>query len=507
MRRREQRRERLHHRVGIRWRLFVSLAIFTVAILVGLWVFQIRLLGYFYEREKVDELQDITDDLAAYVTETDLDERVDSYSFDKHICIRVFRLKSENEGLVAEKIADCDVSDNCMIHHLSEDLLSELYDKAKQNGGSYDERMELSLGDKSGEEGFYVPGMRPRVKTVNAIHVEILRVDEQDYLVLLDSELTPLDATIKTLQVQFSWIALFLLLGVLLLTFFLSHIIASPLTAITAKAGKLAEGNYEADFEGRGYREARELAEALNFAAREIGATDRLQKELIANISHDLRTPLTMIRGYGEMLRDIPGENTPENVQVIIDEANRLSELVSDLMDLSKLQAGTQKPTPTRFDLTEVVRDAMQRYEALVRHDGYRIELALAGEAPVLADRTMILQVIYNLINNAVNYTGEGRRVRVTETVSEGRVRLSVADDGEGIPPDKIGEIWDRYYRVDRIHKRAVMGTGLGLSIVKSVLEAHHASYGVDSAVGVGSVFWFELPLAESPCDGEKSSS
>ena len=195
------------------------------------------------------------------------------------------------------------------------------------------------------------------------------------------------------------------------------------------------------------------------------------------------------------MMRDIPGENSPENVQAVIDEATRLSELVSDLMDLSKLRAGTVKPVLSVFDLTATVRDTMRRYDTLIRHQGYRIEYHAEGEAPILADRTMILQVIYNLINNAVNYTGESRRVVVTQVVKDGKVRLCVADDGEGIPPENIPEIWDRYYRVDRVHKRAVMGTGLGLSIVKSVLEAHGATYGVDSAVDVGSVFWFELPL------------
>ena len=150
---------------------------------------------------------------------------------------------------------------------------------------------------------------------------------------------------------------------------------------------------------------------------------------------------------------------------------------------------------PTVFDMTELVRNTMQRYETLIRHEGYHIEFHEAGEAYIRADRTMLLQVIYNLINNAVNYTGEGKRVAVTQTIGEGHVRLSVSDDGEGIPPEQIKDIWDRYYRVDKVHKRSVMGTGLGLSIVKGVLEAHGAVYGVDSAVGVGSVFWFELPL------------
>ena len=306
-----------------------------------------------------------------------------------------------------------------------------------------------------------------------------------------------MSATVKTLQVQFIWTAIFLLVGAIVFAFILSKVIASPLAEITGKARRLAVGNFEADFEGHGYREIRELADTLNFAAREIGATDHLQKELIANISHDLRTPLTMIKGYSEIMRDLPGENNAENAQVIIDETTRLSELVSDLLDLSKLQAGTKKLEREVFDLTVLTQETMLRYDALIRHNGYRILFISDGEAKVSADRSMILQVIYNLINNAVNYTGESLRVRVRIKLFEDRVRLSVADDGEGIAADQLDNIWDRYYRVDKVHNRAVIGSGLGLSIVKGVLEAHGAQYGVESTVGVGSKFWFELPLVK----------
>ena len=145
-------------------------------------------------------------------------------------------------------------------------------------------------------------------------------------------------------------------------------------------------------------------------------------------------------------------------------------------MDLSKLQAGTLKPREEVFDLTGTLQNALARYDTLIRHKGYHIESEIQeGEVCVRADRTMILQVLYNLVGNAVNYTGEQKRVRVVQSVHSGVVRISVADDGEGIPPEQIGEIWDRYYRVDREHRRAVMGTGLGLSIVKSVMEAHKA--------------------------------
>ncbi|MBO5355829.1 MAG: HAMP domain-containing histidine kinase [Clostridia bacterium] len=486
-------------RLGVRPRLFLALAALTLLSVIVLWVFQIRLLGYFYEREKFSEIQELANNLSTLIGDEEFASQVQTNAEGHGACICVYRIEHdpvEGEKRTAVSVANAEGNNDCMIHHMPGDQLSKIYDLVRENGGVYDRRLELHKDFDSNDEAFRVPGFHSRGTSINAIHARLLMVDNDEYLMILDTQLTPVDAVVKTLEVQFSWIMMALLIAAFLVAFLTSRMIARPLTDITEKAKGLARGNYSPDFSGKGYREVQELADALNFAAAEIGATDRLQKELIANISHDLRTPLTMIKGYSEMMRDIPGENSPENVQAIIDETTRLTELVNDLMDLSKLQSGMQNPTPTVFDLTATVRDTMHRYETLIHHQGYRIEfLHFEGEATVKADRTMILQVIYNLINNAVNYAGESKRVTVTQTVQEGRVRLSIADDGEGIPPDKIPEIWDRYYRVDKVHNRSVIGTGLGLSIVKSILEAHNAFYGVESAVGVGSVFWFELPL------------
>ena len=238
----------------------------------------------------------------------------------------------------------------------------------------------------------------------------------------------------------------------------------------------------------------------LNYAAKELSKNDNLQKELIANISHDLRTPLTMIKGYSEMMRDIPEENTPENIQAIIDEAERLSGLVNDLLDLSRVESGTKEFSTVPFDLTDAVTEVVNRYEKMNSAKGYNIEFEYQGEAMVKADKSMILQVIYNLTNNAINYCGDDLYVGIRQEIltdKNGRrvARISVIDHGEGIDPDKLPLIWDRYYKVDSAHRRAVVGTGLGLSIVKKILTRHNASYGVESKPGEGSTFWFELPI------------
>ena len=209
-----------------------------------------------------------------------------------------------------------------------------------------------------------------------------------------------------------------------------------------------------------------------------------------------------MIRGYSEIMRDIPGENTPENIQAIIDETTRLSELVNDMLDLSKIESGSGKHEAERFDITSAVSEVICRYDKMTAVRSYDIRFEYDENVKIFANRGMILQVVYNLINNAINYGGADKFVGVKQIVTtddsgNSFVKISVTDHGEGIEKEKLPLIWDRYYKVDSVHKRATVGTGLGLSIVKKVLEKHGAAYGVDSTVGEGSVFWFELPVSK----------
>ena len=318
--------------------------------------------------------------------------------------------------------------------------------------------------------------------SISTINVSIYKNSlGEEYILVLNSELEPLNATVITLERQYGWIAGILVFGALILAVIIARTVCSPLEKMGKSAKKLARGDYSADF-GRGnYREAQELADALRYASCELKKNDNLQRELVANISHDLRTPLTLIKGYGEVMIDIPDENTPENIRIIIDETERLTSLVNDMLDLSKIQAGTRKPECDVFNLTETVREVMTRYGKLTEKDGYNISFNAEGDVYVCADKTMMLQVVYNLVNNAINYTGENKTVVVSQTVNGDRVEISVSDTGRGIAPEDLPQIWDRYYKVDKIHKRAQIGTGLGLSIVKGILEAHSTSFGVES--------------------------
>ena len=504
--------EPMRPRVGISAKLFGFLTLFTFFILSVVWVFQIGLLNYFYRETKYKELEmaDYAVLSALNGSPAELNDTMEEFGEKYDVCSRVFRV----EGDRVFQIASVDVSGDCMIHHMSEQFLTFLYNKAVANNGVYTYRVspeDVTEAKTSGDrESIKNPlWQRATVNSVNTIHIRVTQNREgREFIILLNSELMPISSMVETLETQFWMIAVILLLGALVLAVLISRNISRPIQKMNYAAKRLAKGEYDADFEVTGYREVMELSESLTYASEELSKNDKLQKELIANISHDLRTPLTMIKGYSEVMRDLPGENTPENVQVIIDETQRLSDLVNDLMDLSKLQAGTRKMNLTPFNLTEVVQDVMSRYEKLTQKDGYTVAFSYDTRVDVLADQTMILQVVYNLINNAINYTGDDKLVSVTQKVIEetGRVRISVTDSGAGIPADQIPLIWDRYYKIDKVHRRAMVGTGLGLSIVKHILEQHNTTYGVESKLGVGSTFWFELNILRNHTDHDMKS-
>lgn len=310
---------------------------------------------------------------------------------------------------------------------------------------------------------------------------------------------------------NFGWMSLvtgaFSLVLAFIASGFVALLITKPVTEVTERAKELARGNYSLNFRKNYFcTEMTELSEALEGARSEISKADDVQKELIANVSHDFKTPLTMIKAYASMIREISGEDKQKrdsHAQVIIDESDRLAALVGDLLDLSRLRAGLSESVSSVFNLSEEVYRVAGRFDYLAETDGYQLEVLVEEDIYTLACRERIEQVLYNLIGNAVNYTGEDKRVRVKLYRKEEGARFEVIDSGKGIPPEEVNTIWDRYYRSSGTHKRPVKGTGLGLSIVKSILLAQGCPFGVISEVGKGSCFWVEFP----PPEGESGES
>jgi signal transduction histidine kinase len=365
--------------------------------------------------------------------------------------------------------------------------ISRLYRMTLENGGEYFERPFQSDSPPKGGP------FRPQA----LYHCKLIERPSDDVFIILTALISPVDATVGTLRIELYFVTGFMLLFSMLLALLIARRIAKPIVSISESAKTLAAGRYDVLFDARGYREIRELSDTLNVAAKELSAVDGLRRELVSNISHDLRTPLTLIAGYAEAMRDLPGENTPENAQIIVDEAKRLNRFVGDVLDLSKLQSGGRKLKPTRYNLTKSLREIVLRLSELTKAGGYTILFEADADAHVLADESHISQAVYNLLANAVSFTGEDKTVTLRQVTEPDAVTVEVADTGKGVAPEELAHIWERYYRSEKKHRRAEIGSGIGLSIVKSIMELHGGVYGVKSEPGKGSVFWIGLKRQE----------
>lgn len=314
--------------------------------------------------------------------------------------------------------------------------------------------------------------------------------------VFIYSPLEDLDGANIVLKSQVIYITLIVIVLACFISYFLSIKITNPIVKITKKAKEFGEGNYNIHFDASDVLEIDELANTLNHVGQDLSRIDELRRDLLANVSHDLKTPLTMIRAYAEMVRDISYKDKvkmDKDLNVIIEETVRLNMLVNDILDLSKMQANADQLNITKFDLSEAVLEVMKRYDILKTTEDYKFILEIPEKAMIKADRQKIIQVIYNLVNNAINYTGEDKTVYVRIVASKKEYLVEVQDTGKGIKKDEIPYIWDKYYKKDKKHQRNVVSTGIGLSIVKEILTKHKFDYGVKSTTGKGSTFYFKI--------------
>lgn len=486
---------------SLKLKLFAYIAFFSIVMVFVIWLFQIVLLDFFYKQTKVDELHSLSDTIVENIDNQDLTALVTEIAGRNGICAKVIGINGGME-------INVDTVPNCVLHRMNETELSGLYTAAENSGGSVLEVFKTSprrfLNIKEPDGSSSIVAQNQEAQEENIIYTKLITEnDGNNYILMLNTVVSPVNATVQTLRSQLFYISVIFLVLALFLALILSKRISDPIVRINEGAKRLGKGEMNIHFDGVGYKEITELSETLNYASEELSKVENLRRELIANISHDLRTPLTMITGYAEVMRDLPGENTPENLQVIIDEANRLTTLVNDVLDISKLQSGVQTIKRERFNLTACIRQILTRYSKLVEQEGYQILFIADEDLYVEGDVVKLTQVIYNLINNAINYAGEDRIVTVRqEKVEDRQIKIEIVDHGEGISEEMRPYVWDRYYKGDKTHKRASIGTGLGLSIVKNILELHHLEYGVDSIPGEGSDFWFIIP--ESPEAEEK---
>lgn len=451
-------------------KIWFYLTIFSVSILSILWFFQVIFLNTYYTWVKINDISSIASKVKEGYQSNNYEELMDILAYNQDVCIDIVR--SDNEEYYSSGL-----NRKCISTVEAKNLYNKYVKEFMNNHmitGSY------KITDNRFENKVLVTGIKL----------------EDNYYAFISTTLEPLTSTTKILISQLIYVTILVLCLSFLIAYFVSKKISGPMIEINKKAKRMSKGDYQFSFKtDSNISEIVELTTTLDEAKDELEKTDDLRRELLANVSHDLKTPLTMIKAYAEMVRDITykdKEKRESNLNTIIEETDRLTLLVNDILDLSKLGSVVEIKCED-FDLNQMIRTIMKRFECFED-----IKFIYENEKTLMvhADIKKMEQVIYNLVGNAINYVGKDKKVMIQIIENKSTYTVEVIDHGKGIKKEELDKIWDKYYKIDKTHQRNQVGTGIGLSIVKEILKNHNFNYGVKSELKKGTTFYFEIKKA-----------
>ena len=416
---------------NLRTKIWMYLIIFSASILLFLWLFQIIFLKTYYKEFRLNKLENSVKKVLNSFHDSNYEDLLDDISLEDEICIEV-------------------VNNNMTKY------LSVIYNKGCMGA-------ETSIENSYYKKDFINSNLSKKVYTLinprfkNKTIIYGIKLDDSNYA-FVSASLEPIDTTITVLKNQFIYVTMLVIILSLIVSYFVSRKISSGVIKINKEAKKLSKGNFDVKFDtDQPILELSELAETLEYTKDELSKTENLRRELLANVSHDLKTPLTMIKAYAEMVRDVTYKDDTKrtkDLNIIIEETDRLNVLVNDILELSKIQSGTQKLTIEQFDLEKFVKNIIKRYDIMSENKKYKFKVSINKNIIVSADRKRIEQVMYNLINNAINYTGDDKKIIINALELENTVRIEVKDTGKGIDKEELENIWDKYYKIDKTHSR-----------------------------------------------------
>ena len=466
-----------NNKINLKWKVILYFILFSLIIYLVFWFFQVVMINFFFRNMKINNAEEALERLVIETETTrDFNIMIDYPSFEK---LTEYLNDKECDGWVFFKQPhdkELNVWFSSTGNQINEEEIISYWN-------TYETRREFVVG-RNNESNNYVIGRF--VDKPNNVSV----------MIIIESKLVPFESTVKVLSNQFIVISGFIIILAIIFSALMCNRIVKPITSLTKSAKQFAKGKYDTKFSGYGYDEIDELSNALNYASSELSKLDLYQKELMANVSHDLRTPLTLITGYGEMLIDYPAERTEENLKIIVDEGKRLAGLVNDILVLTNIETNSIDLEKEVYNITASIRDIVYRQEKLIENLDIKIVFEYDQDVYVKADCDQFAKVIYNFLSNAINYVGDDKLVIVKQKITDKFVTISVIDHGVGIAPDEVDNIWYRYYKA-KTHKRASVGSGLGLAIVRSILDKHGFEYGVKSEINEGSEFWVKIPKSD----------
>ena len=465
------------------WQAF---AIFTIGILVALFLLQNMALKDLYYQQETERIEAMGERLAEQWRHVRFSQPVSIRFYEDEIPVRIFNMAGASQSTDVLDLFDPDPLEAVRFIKKYEASGKPVYTNIEREG--------------SPESGFLIYG----TKLLNEANP-----DSSLYLYIIDP-IGPLDSVRLILKNQLLTMSILTIVLSLLLSYFIAYRIAKPMVDLTRQAQKLGAGDYSVHFQNDDVKEIHQLAESLNAATAELAKIDETKTNLLASVSHDLRTPLTMIKAYSEMIRDLSGDDPKrrqEHIGVILQETDWMSDLITDILEYSRIRSGNMNYEMRVFDLASLTDVCVERFRdiALQQDRGVTIDWENSGYVPVSGDVIRIQRVIDNLLSNALKHSPDDAAMEVSIEQTGSKVRWGVRDHGEGIAPENLDQIWDLYFTRSSMQNRVSGSTGLGLSIVRGILEDHRCDYGVNSTPGEGADFWFVMELArpDNAVDGE----
>ncbi len=443
---------------------------FSLFILSLLWIFQILFFNSFYKVQKINDIKLVSEKIKKYKQKENYHEIINDLAFDKGVCIEII---NNNYDLLYGST------------YFGKGCISNIE-------RTYQYKFDF-INDNKEEKTYEIKNPKYHNNTL----IQAIKIENNQYA-FINTSLEPVDGITSLIHKQLIVISIIILILSYVLANFISNHIAKPIKEINQQAKLLTKGNYQISFPYTSkIQEIEELSNTLTLTNKELNKTDELRRDLMANVSHDLKTPLTMIKAYAEMAKDLhqgKEEKQLQDMNTIIEETDRLTILVNDILELSKMEQVEDNLKQDNFDLIKLIEEILNRYNILKETEKYDFHfIHKEKNLFITADKKKLEQVIYNLLNNAINYTGEDNKVTIRVTKKE-NILVEITDTGKGIKKEDIPYIWDKYYKNKKKHKRNLIGTGLGLNIVKKILEDHNYPYGVKTKEKKGTTFYFEIP-------------
>ena len=332
------------------------------------------------------------------------------------------------------------------------------------------------------------------------VYATAVMIDEEPaaYVVGMQPVKESLQPYILAVLKMFAISALITLIAALIAVYFMTYEMTKPLRQMAEATKRYAEGDFSMRVHVNGRNEMADLANAFNKMARDLASLESSRRSFVANVSHELKTPMTTIGGFIDGILDgtIGKDKQAHYLQIVSDEVKRLSRLVVSMLNLSKIEAGDLALKRVDFDICEMIFHTMLGFEQMIEQRQFEITGLDTMEPTVISgDRDLLTQVVYNLIDNAVKFTPEGGEIHFDVVHDEKNVYVTIRNSGKGIPSEELGRIFERFYKVDKSRSFDVKGAGLGLYLVKSIVEMHGGAVTADSVENQFTEFSFRLPI------------